>query len=402
MKEFVGKRVLMLLENSPYREDNRVKREAQTLLEAGYRVTVICPKDKPERRWRELVDGVRLYQFPQPEWGQGFVSYLWEYAYSLVVIFLNTLFIWLYEGFDIVHTHNPPDTFVLIAGFYTLFGTRFVYDHHDLSPEMYYARFRGEGNRAVYYALVFFEKLACALADRVIATNESYKKVEMERGKVPADRITVVRNGPNLKRVRLVEPDAELRKKAPTILGFVGEMGYQDGVDYLLRALRHLLYDLGRSDFYCVMVGQGDAWDELKELAKELGIADHMWFTGRIPDADLMRYLSTADVCVAPDPKNDFTDRSTMIKVMEFMTLGKPLVAFDLTEHRNSAQDAALYATPNEELDFARKIAQLMDDPEMRRTMGAYGRERIQNHLAWPHQAQNLLRAYELVRRDEG
>ncbi|NJO07508.1 MAG: glycosyltransferase [Chloroflexaceae bacterium] len=193
----------------------------------------------------------------------------------------------------------------------------------------------------------------------------------MDRGKVPADRITVVRNGPNLKRVRLVDPDAELRKKAPTILGFVGEMGYQDGVDYLLRALRYLLYDMGRTDFYCVMVGQGDAWEELKELAKELGIADHMWFTGRIPDADLMRYLSTADVCVAPDPKNDFTDRSTMIKVMEFMTLSKPLVAFDLTEHRNSAQDAALYATPNEEQDFARKIAQLMDD---RRCGARWGR----------------------------
>jgi glycosyltransferase involved in cell wall biosynthesis len=395
MKASAGKRVVMLLENSPYREDNRVKNEARTLVEAGYHVTVICPMDKPGQPWREMVGGVRLYQFPQTEWGSGFMSYLWEYAYSLVIIFLNTIFISISEGFDIIHTHNPPDTFVLIAGFYKLFGKKFVYDHHDLSPEMYYARFRGKGNRLVYHVLVCFEKLACRLADRVIATNESYKKVEMERSNVPEHRITVVRNGPNLNRVKLVDPDPELRAKAPTIIGFVGEMGYQDGVDYLLRAIKHLLYDLGRSDFSCVMIGQGDAWEELKQLSKDLKIDDHMWFTGRIPDADLMRYLSTADICVAPDPKNDFTNRSTMIKVMEFMTLGKPVVAFDLNEHRNSAQDAAIYATPNDEMEFARSIALLMDDPEKRRAMGEYGQERIKNSLAWPHQAKNLLRAYK-------
>lgn len=398
MKASAGKRVLMLLENAAYREDNRVKREAQTLVAAGYQVTVISPMEYDGQPWRDFDNGVRMYSYPRTTYGEGFVSYVWEYAYALAATFLLSLFIYFYEDFDIVHTHNPPDMFGVIAGFYKLLGKRFVYDHHDLSPEMYYARFRGKGNRLVYYVLMFFEKLSCHLADHVIATNESYKKIEMTRGRVPEERITIVRNGPNLNRVRLVDPDPELRSKAPTIIGFVGEMGYQDGVDYVIRAFKHLITDLNRTDFSCVMIGRGDAWEELRALTTQLDLDDYVWFTGRISDEDLMRYLSTADICVAPDPRNPFTDRSTMIKVLEFMTLGKPIVAFDLTEHRFSADGAAIYATPNEELDFARKIAYLMDNPDERRKMGEIGQERIKTQLAWPHQEQHLLAAYEKLR----
>jgi glycosyltransferase involved in cell wall biosynthesis len=394
MKASAGKRVLMLLENAAYREDNRVKREAGSLVRAGYQVTVICPLGEPGQPWREIVDGVRLYGYPEPTVGHSVLSYIWEYAYSLSVIFAISLFIYFYEDFDIVHTHNPPDTFVLIAAFYKLLGKKFVYDHHDLGPEMYYARFRGQGNRLVAAALVFFEKLSCRTADHIIATNQSYRQVEMERSGVPAERITIVRNGPNLKRVRLVAPDAHLRQKAGTIIGFVGEMGYQDGVDHFIRAVSHLVHDFGRTDVFCVMIGRGDAWEELKALTSELGLDPYIWFTGRISDEDLMRYLSTADICVGPDPKNQFTDRSTMIKIMEFMTLGKPVVVFDLTEHRFTAQEAAIYATPNDERDFAQKIVLLMDDPQRREQMGKFGQERVHSQLAWPHQEQNLLAAY--------
>jgi glycosyltransferase involved in cell wall biosynthesis len=322
------------------------------------------------------------------------LSYLWEYSYSLLAIFAISLFLYFCEGFDVVHTHNPPDMFVIIAAFYKLLGKRVVYDHHDLSPEMYDARFRGQGYRLVYDAFVLFEKLACRLADHVIATNQSYKKIEMERGGVPEERITIVRNGPDLNRVQLVEPDPQLRRMGKTIIGYVGEMGFQDGVDYLIRAIQHLVSDLGRRDFLCILVGEGDAWGELKALSTQLGLDEYIRFTGDIPDADLMRYLSSADICVVPDPSNAFTDRSTMIKVMEFMTLSRPIVAFDLPEHRFSAQDAAVYARPNDELDFARKIALLMDDPARRHTMGQRGRKRIEQQLAWPHQEQQLLAAY--------
>ena len=374
MKASAGS-VLMLLENNPYQSDPRPKREACTLVKAGYRVSVICPRP-PGGKLYEVMDGVRLYQFPAPAAANGLLGYLWEYGYSMVVTFVISLLVFLREGFDVIHAHNPPDTFFLIAAFYKLLGKRFVYDHHDLAPEMYYARFGDGGNRFVYHTLVLLEKLSCRLADCVIVTNESYKAVEMERGQMPAERITIVRNGPDLEGLQPVEPDPALRQRADTILGYVGRMGPQDGVDYLLRALYHLIYDLDR---------------------RELHIEEYVWFTGWIPDEDLIRHLSTADICVDPDPSNPFNDRSTMVKMMEYMALGKPVVAFDLPEHRVTAQDTALYARPNDELDFARQIVVLMDDPERRKRMGQRGRERIETELAWSYQEEHLLEVYEVL-----
>jgi len=395
MKASAG-RVLMLVENNPYQIDIRLKHETRTLVEAGYRVSVICPRPSGGRL-HEVADSVHLYQFPAPSAGDGFLGYLWEYSYSMIAAFVISLFIFLREGFDVVHVHNPPDTFFLTAAFYKLFGKRFVYDHHDLAPEMYRARFKGGGTRVVYRALVLLERLSCRLADHVIATNESYKTVEMERGRVPAERITVVRNGPHLEVEQCTEPDPALQQRASTILGYVGVMGPQDGVDCLLRALYHLIYDLDRRDVFCVIVGKGSMLPELKALAEELHVEEYVWFTGWIPDEDLIRYLSTADICIDPDPSNSFNDRSTMIKVMEYMTLGKPIVAFDLPEHRVTAQDAAVYARPNDEFDLARQIASLMDDPERRQRMGRIGRERIKTELAWACQENYLLEAYQAL-----
>ena len=394
MKSLNSHRILMLLENNPYPGDLRVCREALSLVKAGYQVTVISPGKKKLRRY-ETVDGVHVYRFPAPAPGDSFFGYLWEYGYSITASFFLTLWVFLRHGFDVIHAHNPPDLFVLVAMFYRLLGKRFVFDHHDLSPEMYHARFRQGGNRLVVQALVFFEKLTCRLAHGVIATNESYRRIEMERGNVPPERITIVRNGPDLNRIKRVEPDAALRDKATTILGFVGLMGQQDGVDYYLRALHHLIHDLQRDDFYAVIIGRGDAVNSLKQLTTELGLDDRVHFTGRIPDAEMLRYLSTADICVDPDPSNPFNDRSTMIKMMDYMALAKPIVAFDLPENRVTAGDAAIYARGNDELDFARKIVTLMDDPQLRRSMGASGRRRIEDELAWHHQEENLLQAYK-------
>ena len=396
MNDSAGKRVLMLLENSVYPHDSRVFSVATALTAAGYHVTVIAPAIS-EQRLHEVLNGVRVCRFPFRTSGNGLLGYLWEYGYSMAATFVLSLFVFARYGFDVVHANNPPDTFVFIAAFYKLFGVRFVFDHHDLSPEMYCARFGRRSRRIIYQVLVFFEKLSCRLADHVIATNESYKAIQMQRGRVPEHRITIVRNGPDLDRVRLVDPDPGLRQRGRTIIGYMGAMGAQDGVDYLLRALWHLIHDLRRTDFYCVLIGPEDPGVGLQALTRELGLEEYVWRTGYIPHADLLRYLSTADICVDPDPSNPFNDRCTMTKMMVYMALGRPIVAFDLPEHRYTALEAASYVKPNDELAFARALAELMDDAERRRAMGSFGRRRVESKLAWSYSVPALLEVYRTV-----
>jgi glycosyltransferase involved in cell wall biosynthesis len=387
----------MLIENRPYPQDHRVRLEAVTLSGAGYQVSVICPS-APGQPWRQVIDGVDVYRYPAPPDGNNLVGYLWEYGYSLAVTFAISLLVCLRPGFDVIHAANPPDIAVLIATFYKLFGKRFVYDHHDLAPELYDARFAGKGRRFVREALVWFERLSCRLADHIIATNQSYQAMEMQRGSVPEERITVVRNGPDLNRLRLVVPKPGLRQEGKTNLVYVGIIERQDGVDYLVRALQHLVYDLKRSDFHCIIVGRGGALLDVKSLTEQLGLGDYVFFTGWVEPTQVAGYLCAGDIGVAPEPSNPLNDRSTMVKIMEYMAMAKPVVAFDLPENRYTAQGAALYAQPNDELDFARQIAVLMDDPERRKKMGQVGRERVENELAWPHQAKHLLDAYASVR----
>jgi glycosyltransferase involved in cell wall biosynthesis len=312
-------------------------------------------------------------------------------------MFFLSLIVWVREGFDVVHAHNPPDTMFLIGRFYSLFGKKFVFDHHDVAPEMYGARYGASARPLVRRLLGYLERLTFQSADHVIATNESHRSIAIERGGVTPDAVTIVRNGPEAGRMYPTDPDPYLRSRAGTILAYVGIMGPQDGVDYLLRAIRHLVKDLGREDVFCVIIGRGDAVPALKELAESLGITDKVWFTGWISLDDLPRYLSAADICVDPDPSNRYNDLCTMIKMMEYMVMGKPIVAFDLPEHRVSARDAAVYAQANDERDFARRIEELMDDPKRRRSMGEIGRERVRSDLAWEHQERNLLAAYEAL-----
>jgi glycosyltransferase involved in cell wall biosynthesis len=397
VKASATNRILMLLENQPYPQDHRVRREATALTAAGYRVTVICPASASGQPWRQTVDDVHVYRFWAPLPVNSFLGYVWEYAYSTIAIFVMSLFVSMREGFDVVHAHNPPETLVFIAAFYKLFGKRFVFDHHDLSPEMYRARFPDGGSDIVFRALIWLERLTCILADHVIATNESYKRVEIERDRVREERITIVRNGVEIGRDHPLRPDARLCSKAKTIIGFVGVMGFQDGVDYLLRALHHLLHGLGRSDFYCVLMGDGDAFASLKALAQQLCLEDYVWFTGQVHGDELARYLSATDICVDPDPSNAYNDRSTMIKMMEYMAFEKPIVAFDLPEHRVTAQQAAVYITPNDELAFATEVARLMDDASRRKILGLSGRRRIETKLAWRYSVLNLLDAYAKV-----
>jgi glycosyltransferase involved in cell wall biosynthesis len=397
MKASAGnRRILMLLGNNPYPRDVRVRRESRTLAEAGYDVTVICPRAAGEPA-RETVAGVAVHRYRPPRPPRGFFGYVVEYLHAALAALVVSVRVARQSGVDVVHAHNPPDTFVLVGAVYKLLGKQFVFDHHDLAPEMYDALAGGRGNRLVRGVLVLLEQLSCRLADQVIATNESYRAIEIERGKVGPDRITVVRNASGLGDVRAARPDPELRARASTIIGFLGVMGYHDGVEHLLRAVHHLVYDLGRKDALCVLIGTGDARDDLIRLAHELALDEHAWFTGFIPMSDVLRYLATTDVCVDPDPLNPFTARSTMIKVMDYMALGKPIVAFDLPEHRETAQAAALYALPNDDLDLARGIDTLMKDPVRRAEMGEFGRRRSEAHLAWSSSAAQLLEAYRTL-----
>jgi glycosyltransferase involved in cell wall biosynthesis len=397
MKASAGnRRVLMLLGNNPYPDDPRVRRESRALADAGYQVAVICPRAAGQRA-RETVAGVGVYRYRRPRRGPGFLGYLVDYVYAAVAALGLSARVARQAGVDVVHAHNPPDTLAFVGAVYKLLGKQFVFDHHDLAPEMYDARAGGKGNPLVRSVLVLLERLSCRLADHVIATNESYRAVEIERGKVRPERITIVRNGPGLGDVRGVQPDPALRARATTLIGFLGVMGYQDGVEHLLRALHHLVYGLGRTDALCVLIGKGDAQAGLRRLAHELELDEHAWFTGFIPMADVLRYLATVDVCVDPDPLNPFTARSTMIKVMDYMALGKPIVAFDLPENRKTAQAAALYARPNDDLELARGIDTLMKDPARRAEMGEFGRRRAETELAWTHSSRRLLDAYRAL-----
>ncbi len=386
----------MLLENCPYPRDARVRREALTLTEAGLSVTVICPNDGSQA-WSDEVNRVRVMRYPAPPAAGGFVGYFFEYGYSLIAAAILSLLALVRGGFDVVHAHNPPDLFVLIGAFYKVFGKKFVFDHHDLSPELYDARFQGGGNPRVRASLEFFEKLSCRLADRVITTNESQRRSDVSRGGADPNQVVVVRNGPDLDRFGLTEPHPRISRHPGPVLGYVGEIGYQDGLDYLVDAVDCLVREQGRTDALAVVVGDGDALTSVREKTSKLGLRSNFWFTGRVAPGEVSRFLSGADICVDPDPSNPYNDGCSMIKLTEYMALSKPIVAFDLPENRVTAGRAALYAEANSPADLARKIATLLDDQRLIAEMGAAGRRRIERSLGWSHQARPLRQVYDTL-----
>lgn len=384
--------VLLLVENNAYPFDVRVRREAQALRDAGCRVTVICPRAAGQR-WSEQIDGVAVRRFPMPPGGSGLMSYAFEFVYSTLAMLILSLWVRLFGRVDVVHAANPPDTLFVVGLAMKLFGARFVFDHHDLSPETYLSRFGKPRENFVSKTLRALERATFASADIVISTNESYRRLAMQRGKKAADKVFVVRNGPPMS-FQAVAPDAEILSRAPHLIGYIGTMGPQDGVDYLLRVVKHLVTVQKRQDFLAVIIGGGDEETSLRALAITLDIEPFVYFTGRVSDARVRSLLSSVDVCVQPDPLNPLNDKSTMNKMMEYMALGKPVVAFDLVETRFSGGDAALYAPPNDESEFARQISLLFDDPEKCQQLGLAGKLRVSSALAWEYSVPNLLAAY--------
>jgi glycosyltransferase involved in cell wall biosynthesis len=391
----VPRRVLILVENLPSPFDRRVWQEASALRDAGYAVSIICPTGRGCEKRYEIIDGIHIWRYSLPTEGQGPVGYALEYSAALAKSFCLSLKVFFTRGFDVVHACNPPDLFFLIGGFYKLFGKKFVFDHHDANPELYEAKF---GRRDLFWKLMrWLERITFRLADVSIATNESYRRIAVQRGGMPSERVFVVRSGPSLERMKQRPPVEALKRGKCYLVGYVGVMGKQEGIDLLLRAAKILVFEYRRKDVHFGLVGGGTSLAEMQALARELGIADSVTFTGRVPDEEMLAMLNTADVCVNPDVANAMNEISTMNKVMEYMALGKPIVQFDLAEGRFSAQQASLYARRNDPRDLAAKIAQLLDDPQKRRVMGAFGRKRVQEKLQWRYEAPKLLAAYEAL-----
>ncbi len=384
--------VLILVENLPSPFDRRVWQEAGALRDAGYGVSIICPTGKGCEKKYEVLDDIHIWRYDLPREGEGAFGYLLEYSVALCMTFFLSLKVLAKRGFDVIHACNPPDLFFLIGGFYKLFGRKFVFDHHDANPELYEAKF---GRRGLFWKLmVWLEKLTFRTADVSIATNESYRRIAVGRGGMAPERVFVVRSGPSLERMKIVPPVEALKKGRRYLVGYVGVMGRQEGIDYLLAAAAHLVHRLKRTDVHFGLVGGGTSLEEMKALARELRIDDYVTFTGRVSDGALLAMLNTADVCVNPDVANEMNDISTMNKVMEYMALGKPIVQFDLAEGRFSAQAASLYAKRNDPVDLAMRISELLDDPARRAAMGAFGRRRVESELEWRYEAPKLIAAY--------
>lgn len=395
MTASTGRRVLIIVENLPVPFDRRVWSEATTLVKAGYQVSVICPKGKGSTSSYEVIDGVHIYRHSLPLDAEGVLGYAVEYSAALFWEFLLSLKVLWQRGFDVIHACNPPDTIFLIGGFYRLFGKKFLFDHHDINPELYEAKF---GRRDFGWKLmVWLEKLSFRTANRSLATNESYREIAITRGGMDPDKVHIVRSGPNLDRVREVEPDTKWRNGRRFVVGYVGVIGKQEGLDLLLESVSHLVNVRKRDDIQFVICGGGPELEAIMAESVAMGLGDYVTFTGRCPDETLFSALSSSDVCVNPDRPTAMNDKSTMNKIMEYMALGKPIVQYDLREGRFSAQEASLYATCTDPADFGDKIAELLDDPERRAAMGAFGRERVRRELAWNYEAPKLLAAYEAL-----
>jgi glycosyltransferase involved in cell wall biosynthesis len=397
---FAGRprRVLIIVQNLPVPFDRRVWLEATTLQRAGYEVSVICPKMKGFNESFETTEGIDIYRYAMPLDPKGRIGFIAENLLALIRTFLLTFRVARRgRGFDVIHACNPPETYWTVGLFWRLFGKRFLFDHHDLSPELYRVKFGVESESVLHRMLLWLEKATFRTAAVAIATNDSHKRIAVERGGMDEDRVFVVRSGPDVARFRVYEPDPSWKRGKEHLIAFLGEMGSQDGIDLLIDALRTLRDGHDRDDFHCVLIGGGTHREALMDQAERIDVADLCTFTGVVSDEDLCRILSSADVGVDPVPRNDWSDKSTMNKIMEYMFFGLPIAAFGLAEARVSAREAADYADEITAEALAATIQGLLSDPERRAQKARYGERRLREVLAWEHSRPPLLEAYETV-----
>jgi len=389
----MNRKVLIIVENLPVPFDPRVWKEAVCLRNAGYMVTVLCPKGKGYRRGYEEIDGIHIYRHPMPKEGRTPTGYALEYGCALFWELLYTSWIYLRRGFHVIQGCNPPDDIFLVALPFRLFGVRYIFDHHDVNPELYFSKYERED---IFYRIqIWLERLTFRFTDVVISTNNSYRAIAVNRGHKDPQKVFVVRNGPDLATFKAVTPNPALKYGKSYLIGYVGNMNMQEGLDILID-VAECIRATGRDNIHFTCIGGGPELEILRKMIADRNLNDSFNFTGRVSDADLLEILSTSDVCVNPDRPCEMNDISTMIKIMEYMALGKPIVQFDLKEGRFSAQEAALYASRNNCVaDFAQKILWLLDHPEERLRMGDFGLRRVREELAWGFSVPNLLAAYE-------
>ena len=387
-------RVLFLIEDGPFRFDHRVRREARALRDAGAAVTVICPRYAGEP-WHDVCDGIHVYRYWTPAWSRGLLSYLFEYGVSVAAQAILTAWVAWRHGFDVIHAANPPDILWLVALPYRLAGgVRFVFDHHDLTPELYVDRFH-RADRAMLALLRALERASFAMADHVISTNDTYRAVAMQRGGKRADEVTVVRNGPDARDFPDLPPNPAIRALGRIMVGYLGNMNPQDGVDRFIEMAHSIRHEHGRTDIGFVMIGEGGSLAELRRMRDALGLADAVVMTGRLPWDEVIATLRATDICVQPDPPGQLNDRSTMNKLMEYMALGRAVVAHDLAETRVSGGDAVLYARGNTVADLTAAVLTLADDPLRRAELQRAALRRVQDVLGWHHHSPRLLAVYE-------
>lgn len=386
------RKILIIVENLPVPFDTRVWQEATTLAANGYTVSVICPVGKGYTKEEETLEGVHIFRHRLPPEGNGAIGYFREYGTALKEELRLAKKVYREIGFDVIHGCNPPDDIYLVASRFKKYGVRYVFDHHDICPELFEAKF-GTTKGLLYKSQVWLERETYRHCTFAFVTNESYRKIAIERDHMLPEKVIVLRSGPKLERMRILPPDPSIRRGYPYMVGYVGVIGQQEGIEYILQAARYT--KAHENNIFWGIVGGGPHWEALKKQAHEMGLDDCVEFTGRVDDETMLRYLNTADVCVNSDTYNTMNDKSTMNKVLEYMALGKPIVQFDLTEGRFSAQEASLYAKRNDAEDMARKIQELMADPQKREYMGKFGRNRILNDLCWDKTSRALLEGYE-------
>lgn len=391
-----ARRILIVVENLPVPLDRRVWLEATTLAAHGYEVSVICPTGRGWDKRHEVIEGIHIYRYPEPvEAHSGAVAYAREYLHSLVHWFRLARKVRRERGFDVIQGCNPPDLIFLLALWYRFRGVRYLFDHHDVCPELFEAKFGKKG--LLYRIMLIWERMTFATASVSIATNESFREIALRRGRMKAEDVFIVRSAPKIEKFEIRPADPALRKGAGTVLGYVGVIGQQEGMDLLVAAADHLINRMGRRDVHFLIVGFGPEVPTVQADVAARGLSDWFTFTGALYGEDLLRALNSCDIGVSPDPKNAMNDISTMNKVMEYMTLEKPVVQFDLKEGRASAGEASVYARANDPVDFAARIAELMDAPERRAEMGRIGRARVLDRLSWAHSVPHLLAAYDRI-----
>ncbi|MFM9941806.1 MAG: glycosyltransferase family 4 protein [Hyphomicrobiaceae bacterium] len=390
--------VLIVVENLTVPVDRRVWQEATTLRDAGYTVSVVCPKGGKYQDAYELLDGIHVFRHPMPIEADGCLGYAIEYSWALAWELALAWKAYFKVGFNVIQACNPPDTIFILAGLFKLLaGIPFVFDHHDINPELFEAKF---GKRGFFHKLLLtLERWTFRTADVSIATNETFKDIAVRRGGMDPDRVFIVRSIPDLARFKRVAPSPDLKKGRQHLIGYVGIMGAQDGVDLLVEAMADLVIKRGRRDVQCAIVGSGTELERLKAMAAERGIADYITFTGFLSGQPLLEAFSSFDIGAIPDPKNVYNDKISMNKVFEYMTMGIPFVSFDLIETRKIAGEASLYAADNSPASMADRMTTLLDDASLRAALAEVGQKRARAMLRWETERAQLLAAYELALR---